>query len=254
MSLFGILGGGLVSKGIDYLFDQKSSSANSARSWRYAQKQMAEQYRYNEMAAENSFNRSMKAWQLENEYNSPKAYMERLKDAGLNPWSAAGASFHNASLSSPDQSGVSAPSVNTRPSTFQSIATLVNVFQDMKEKEARINLIEQDKKLKQGQFIESLFRSLESMKRGEGYGIRNQISSFQFGIMKDLKQTTIDTARRRAELLGENIGLAKWTRMLKEKEARDYLERGVRPNDSIWVRLVNSILDRFGIGLSTFLN
>lgn len=44
-----------------------------------------DQYIYNKALAEQAFERNMKAWSLENAYNSPAAQMQRMRAAGLNP-------------------------------------------------------------------------------------------------------------------------------------------------------------------------
>lgn len=43
------------------------------------------QYQYNELAAENAFNRQVEFWNMQNRYNSPSAQLARLQQAGLNP-------------------------------------------------------------------------------------------------------------------------------------------------------------------------
>ena len=44
-----------------------------------------DQYIYNKALAEQAFERNMKAWDLQNMYNSPAAQIQRLRAAGLNP-------------------------------------------------------------------------------------------------------------------------------------------------------------------------
>lgn len=254
MSFLGNIGSGILGKAVDFGFDQLSGSLNSKRSWKYTRKEMDKQYALNEKAAENSFQRSIKAWNMENEYNSPAAYMKRLKEAGLNPWSAAGASFHNASLASPDQAGVSAPSVNTRPSTFQSFASIVDSFQALKERESRIDLLKQEALLKKSQIGEIAQRIDESLARTGSIKARTALSEFQLGLATELRDTTIQTAINRKDLLGEQVGLAQLAKLFKGREWKDYNERGVRPNDAIWIRLLSMFLDKAGIGMSSFFN
>lgn len=252
MSFLTSLGSGFLGKAIDFGFDQLSGSSNSKRSWKYTSKEMDKQYALNEKAAENSFQRSIKAWNMENEYNSPSAYMQRLKDAGLNPWSAAGASFHNASLSSPDQAGVSAPSVNTRPSTFQSFASVLDTFQTIKERNARIDLLKQESLLKKSQIGEISQRIAESIARTGGINTRTALSEFQLGLARELRDNTIQTAINRKDLLGEQVGLAKIKRLLSQQDWDSFSKRGIRSSDSIWLRLLDRFLDHAGIGMGSF--
>lgn len=42
-------------------------------------------HKYNRAMAEYTFNKNIEMWRMQNEYNSPQAQMQRLKEAGLNP-------------------------------------------------------------------------------------------------------------------------------------------------------------------------
>lgn len=50
-----------------------------------AQRMMDYQYKLQERAAANAYDRNLTMWNMQNEYNSPAAMMSRLVDAGLNP-------------------------------------------------------------------------------------------------------------------------------------------------------------------------
>lgn len=43
------------------------------------------QHKYNKQLAQYNFDRNLEMWNMQNEYNTPKAQMDRFKDAGLNP-------------------------------------------------------------------------------------------------------------------------------------------------------------------------
>lgn len=43
------------------------------------------QNRANKQLAKHTFNKNVEMWKMQNEYNSPKAQMQRFKEAGLNP-------------------------------------------------------------------------------------------------------------------------------------------------------------------------
>lgn len=54
--------------------------------WNYVNGiQQEDQYNLSEQSAESAFRRSLYAWRLNNDYNSPTNQMARLKEAGLNP-------------------------------------------------------------------------------------------------------------------------------------------------------------------------
>lgn len=112
-----LLGGGLSSLG--------QSSANKAN--------------LANAAAQREFD--LKMWNLNNEYNTPLAQMNRLKDAGLNPNLIYGGGSASTGLSS-SYPKASVPHVeNALSGIGQGVSNSLNMFYDLKMKDAQINAI-----------------------------------------------------------------------------------------------------------------
>lgn len=65
--------------------NNKGGKNSQRRAYKYNKQLQEQQAAYQKEAAETSWNRQLEAWNMENEYNSPKAQMQRYQDAGLNP-------------------------------------------------------------------------------------------------------------------------------------------------------------------------
>lgn len=65
--------------------NNRGGKRSQRRAFKYNQQLQAQQAAYQKEAAETAWSRQLEAWNMENEYNSPKAQMQRYQDAGLNP-------------------------------------------------------------------------------------------------------------------------------------------------------------------------
>jgi hypothetical protein len=99
-------------------------------------------------AANLEWERNLEMWNMQNEYNSPAAQMERYKEAGLNPaliYGSGGGSSGNASAMPkyqayrPDYSGRQSAWANA----MSSVLPAISAFQDMKMKSAQIDNVKQ---------------------------------------------------------------------------------------------------------------
>nr|QJB20138.1 MAG: DNA pilot protein [Microvirus sp.] len=130
-------------------------------------------------------------WNMQNEYNSPQAQMERFRAAGLNPALIYGQSNEGASLSLPS---VMAPEF--RPAQYGDIVSdaarsYFDTFYDIKMKNAQYdNIVEQNEVIKQ----EAL------LKRASIAGVLTGTAKKQFELQlaQELRQTSVDF--RKAEL------------------------------------------------------
>ncbi|QXN75085.1 DNA pilot protein [Microvirus mar22] len=244
MSFLGNIGKGLLGNALDFGWNQLSGVFNAKRDWNYSKKSMAEQYKYNEMAAESTFNRELKAWNLQNEYNSPKAQMERYLAAGLNPNLIYGQSNLGASLSGGTTSPVSGKAVNTRSSFNASLLDSIAAIQQLSlnDKRGRLLDAEINKKNLEGDEINQ--RINESVARVLWGNTRNNLNTFNLDVARELRDSTIKTAINRAALTESQAGYYRELKRMKEKETKDYIEKGIRPQDSIWIRLLSLLFDR----------
>ena len=103
--------------------------------------QFRRQLEANKELARYQFDLNRQQWQAENEYNSPKAQMQRLKEAGLNP----NLVYGNGSVSGNTTTAgprYEAPKrgVNTRWDFANMAAQAITMYQDMQQKQANIDL------------------------------------------------------------------------------------------------------------------
>lgn len=110
--------------------------ANSYMSSRTARRNTLATIQANRELAEYSFAKSREMWELQNEYNSPMAQMQRLKAAGLNPALVYGqGAVGNQSGPAPSYD---APNVSYQMQAMQ-IPELLGLYQDFQLKKAQID-------------------------------------------------------------------------------------------------------------------
>lgn len=111
-----MLGYGSAAGAADGLVGQLFAGLNAARQWKYRQKEMELQQRYQleQMAKEYEYQRAV--FDYTNEYNDPSAVMARFRAAGINPSAVMGSSGASLSATMPAGSPPSGGSVGGGPS------------------------------------------------------------------------------------------------------------------------------------------
>lgn len=93
-----------------------------------ADKELIEfQSQWNEQLAQNAWQRDLDMWNLNNEYNSPSAQLQRYRDAGINPLMVAGSQpYESSAIQSPvgSASGASVNGLGSGLEAFQSLGQL----------------------------------------------------------------------------------------------------------------------------------
>ncbi len=243
-SFGGSVAGSAANSVLSFGLGQLGSALNSKRSWKYAKKAMALQNEYNMQAAQRSFDYSMKAWQLENEYNTPARQMERFKDAGLNPNLVYGSSNTGGTLNAPTVHGASLPSVNTNAghtfNTLDGVSALQNIIMNKKQSD----LIQAN--------IDSINQKIaESVKRSNLYEIQAHQRTFDYDLKQLMKEDIINNLRYRNAMFKEQGPLYEFETKMKRKEYEDYINTGVRPGDSIWVRILGALANKMGLNFNS---
>ena len=165
-------------------------------------------------------------WNMQNEYNSPEAQMQRLKKAGLNPnmvYDKGGAIQPAGNISTPDVQGG-----QFRTPDFGSIGTgLVQGYFDTKIKQAQYdNLKAANTKITQENALLAA-QTLATSTQTKGYDLNNQLASENFQTSIDaatanLQQTrantqyTLSENERKAAMQAPNLQIAAQT-VLKMK-------------------------------------
>lgn len=119
-----------------------------------ADKELIEfQSQWNEQLAQNAWQRDVDMWNMNNEYNSPSAQLQRYRDAGINPLMVAGSQpYESSSIQSPSgsASGASVNGLGSGLEAFQGLGQLsdmalkaaqsLNLKADTQKKEKEANL------------------------------------------------------------------------------------------------------------------
>lgn len=128
-------------------------------------------------------------WAMQNEYNSPRAQMQRFQEAGLNPNLIYGQQTDSPSVRSSSASGANsqAPEISNRDVTGSLMAGY-----DMRQRSAQtdmiakqMSLIEEDIKLRQVQQAATIAGTGKT-------SAEIQRIMFDLGLSKDLRETTIE--------------------------------------------------------------
>lgn len=125
-------------------------------------------------------------WALQNEYNHPSSQMARLREAGLNPnlvYGDGGATMQSAQVK-----GADAPGWNPRPPQVDGLGSGLMSYFDAQIKQAQIdNLRVQNTVLLE----ESMLKRAQTSATLTGAAK----TEFDLGLMRDLRETTIEGAR-----------------------------------------------------------
>lgn len=138
-------------------------------------------------------------WNLQNDYNSPAAQMQRFKDAGLNPHLiyGQGSNGNAAAVSTPD---VQRPEFRTPEwgNAISAAGTGFNDYYDLRIKAAQANNVEQQADIirKQGQLLDA--QTFATLMGG-------QDREFELGMKSDLREVSMDYKREQLRQLTTNI-------------------------------------------------
>jgi len=102
----------------------------------------------NKQLAEYQWRRSQEAWNQQNEYNSPTAQLERLKEAGLNTNLLYGGSPSSVSGKATEMPKYNAPKLDYR-TNLQGIGNAVTQFMGLKMQKEQIKSVELDNQYKE---------------------------------------------------------------------------------------------------------
>lgn len=171
LSFLGDIAGGLLGLGAQ-------SSANAA----------------NMELAKYSFDRNVEMWNMQNDYNTPSAQMERLRAAGLNPnlVYGSGSVAGNSSGSSPSYQ---APRVQPVTSgAFVSDAVRSGLFTDaqLKNMHAQTSYTDTQADVAKARISEIAAQTAESLQR-------TARSKFDLGLAQELRNNSIDVAKANLE-------------------------------------------------------
>jgi len=191
---------------------------------------------------QSTWNREM--WDLQNEYNMPANQMDRLRKAGLNPNLMYGNGAAGGQAAQIQQATM--PKYQSARANYSyvpaQVPQILGMYQDFKLKNAQMDLLKE-------QAITAREKGLTEMalRSGRELGLRhsNAIKYESARYAQAFNQLELDTGQQRLKNLGLTHKLM--SADLPYRQARgnlkgmeyDWLrDRGVRPQDALWMRLL----------------
>lgn len=197
---------------------------------RARRKEARKEREHNLQLAEYSYSKDLEMWQRQNEYNTPKAQMERYKDAGLNQHLIYGQGTPGNVQSSTPQ--YQAPKMEYDYTPYIDPLSMLQSYQDFKQKGETINLTNRQVKTE-------MFRSWVQQSQATKLVKENDI----LGIEEQYLQETFDdrTAYQTARKIYQEL-----TNTLTSKYV-EWAKDGMNPRDATWVRMTMELLRTLGI-------
>lgn len=245
-------GAGILDQGVSFGFNQLGNSLNSRRQYKYNKKLMNQQYELNEKAAQSSFDRSIQAWNMENEYNTPKAQMDRFQAAGLNPHLIYGQTNTAGALSAPETKGVSGGSVSGGTNPQVSLLNGINTAISIRNGVEQGNLLKAETQKRNAQ-IREINNRIASMLINNGLVLsKTARSNFDLRYLQGVEALNIGNLMRRNEALDILNSLRGYDRDIRRLEYDDYKNLGIRPNDPWYLRSGSRLLPKFSSSFEEF--
>lgn len=130
-------------------------------------------------------------WNRENEYNAPKAQMQRLRDAGLNP----NLVYGNGADATSGNIQTGSPSVPEGRAMPLDIASAFGGYADLRLKSAQADNMEMSRTLMEANRQKTLAEALAVMSKIPGIDIDNETKAFDLNLKNQLKDFTVEGAR-----------------------------------------------------------
>lgn len=224
---------------------------------------------------------NIKFWDMQNQYNSPEAQMQRLKAAGLNPnmvYDKGGAIQAAGNISSPDVQGG-----QFRTPDFAAITNPIQGYFDIKIKQAQYdNLLAANTTMQQEAVLKAA-QALGETSRTKGQTIANALaeSNFNYSVegarlaneqTRANTQFTLDSNARAQVMQGRSLELIAQDILLRREQTantaaeraniRQQLENikkdgqlkdfdinlrkiGINPTDPTWIRVATQVLQPY---------
>jgi hypothetical protein len=187
---------------------------------------------------------NIQQWNRQNEYNTPAAQKQRLKDAGLNPALMYGNAAAGGSAASIQQAQT--PKYSPARADYSyipaEVPNMLGMYYDMKLKAAQVdNVKEQANYAKEKGLTEALLRGGRLTGQTHDNAVKYSQAKYaqafaELGLKKDrasLANMAQDLLNKKAKLPYEKAQAG-----LKEIELKWLRDKGIRPQDALWMRLL----------------
>lgn len=261
---------GLAAAGLSSLGGIASSFINSNSQRKQSQRNFNE----NMKLAEYQFDRNLDMWHLQNEYNTPSNQLQRLKDAGLNPYIAYGQVSSGNASSAPSYTS---PSYDVSPIQIgDSLGQFMNIASglvDIQTKQQNLKYIQAQERYIQAKYWNEVINSAYYNSRASRAGLDVRLFNDTYSqrvSQYDIKTNQMAAVANRDWLLYDRLAWDRdnglWTldKSLKSSllnlrnnqggiqgEMLNLWRQGVNPNDPLWMRSlapaingINTLIDK----------
>ncbi len=188
-------------------------------------------------------------WDIQNEYNLPANQMQRLRDAGLNPNLIYGNGAAGGQAGKIDQATM--PKYNPARANYShlpvNIPDMLGQYQNFKLKNAQIDNVEaQTRVAKEKALTEMELRAgrYDSYKYGNQIKYHNARYQEAFNeLERDRRKQQVENMRTDGALKKLDIPYRRDRNTVKNLEAQLFKEKGIRPQDAMWMRLMLRLYD-----------
>jgi len=219
MALLEVLGSALVEGGVSAFNDWRQNT------------QRKELSKY-------EFRMNKKMWDLQNQYNSPLAQMQRLRDAGLNPKLVYGQGAVG-NTSSPAPKYV-APEFESNISLPNPLETL-NQYHAIRLQEKQEAVLAKEAALKSSQIVNNKLKAIEMGVRTGILRHDDKIKAAQANIASELATHQLSQQRATANNAETQGKILEFERQMKEIDLK-WKNNGVNPTDAYPFRLISNML------------
>lgn len=201
----GIVLGGLAAQTVGNLYssykDRESQRDTNKESLKYDLDMYNESWRRNYGMYQEERNNSLKDWAMQNEYNSPKNQMARLKEAGLNPQMVYNQGYnappvHSATASAPEYKSYQ-PGVPRYKENIDIGASLGGYY-DASLKTAQTDNVKANTEVAKQ---EALLKAVQTLNTAQ----QTKVSQFDLGVKQDTRHVTVEAAKANLERMWTDI-------------------------------------------------
>lgn len=209
----------------------------------------------NRELAEYAYGQDLAMWNLQNEYNSPKSQVARLKAAGLNPvfmYGSGSASAGNASTL-PKYNAPRMDFMGRKP--VVDFAPMLQMYQNMRMNKAQTDNITKEIELKDQKILSEAIGRAHKAAGIAGVQARSELNVELAKYAKELALQQAENINRRNKLLYQQEVESQSRQMLQDKEGKKkdielgWYRKGMRPTDQIQWRMMIKIAEMLGINI-----